>query len=123
METDLDEHKYVFHSPSSIAYTYSRLVIDTLEKTDKDRKCYRMINGVLAERKVETVLPILQTTSNGVWNTYIHTHAHAIKQYVTDALTFLKIKTAMERLVEQYKQLEKEFNEFQKKNHIQVIRQ
>lgn len=36
------------------------LVIKTLEPLDKQRKCFRLIGGVLVERTVEEVLPAVQ---------------------------------------------------------------
>nr|CAG4642229.1 EOG090X0L97 [Eurycercus lamellatus] len=47
LEMDLNEHK---------------LVIETLQNVDADRKCFRMVGGVLVERTVKEVLPAL--TSN-----------------------------------------------------------
>merc|ERR1712095_154469 len=44
LQMDLNEHK---------------LVIETLEKTDKDRRCFRLVGGVLVERKVGEVEPAL----------------------------------------------------------------
>ena len=58
--------------------TYSRLVLETLQPLSDDRKCFRMINGVLTERTVKEVVPILQTNSDG-------------------------LKKALEELVKQYK--------------------
>src|SRR2546429_8315396 len=43
-----------------------RLVLETLEPLPKDRKCYRMINGVLVERTVADVVPALKTNSEGL---------------------------------------------------------
>merc|ERR550539_641162 len=43
-QNDLNEHK---------------LVIETLEGVEKDRKCFRMVGGVLVERKVGEVEPAL----------------------------------------------------------------
>ena len=44
----------------------SRLVIETLEPLPKDRKCFRMVNGVLVERTINDVLPALKTNSDGL---------------------------------------------------------
>jgi hypothetical protein len=44
----------------------SRLVIDTLEPLPQDRKCFRMINGVLVERTVKDVIPSLKTNADGL---------------------------------------------------------
>ncbi|PGG95047.1 hypothetical protein AJ80_10034, partial [Polytolypa hystricis UAMH7299] len=43
-----------------------KLVIDTLEPLPKDRKCFRMINGVLVERTVKEVTPSLKTNADGL---------------------------------------------------------
>lgn len=45
---------------------YSRLVLETLKPLPGERKCFRMINGVLVERTVKDVLPALQTNSDGL---------------------------------------------------------
>jgi hypothetical protein len=58
--------------------TLPRLVLETLEPLSGDRKCFRMINGVLTERTVKEVVPILKTNSDG-------------------------LKKALEELVKQYK--------------------
>lgn len=36
------------------------MVIETLKNADQNRKCYRMIGGVLVERQVKDVEPILR---------------------------------------------------------------
>lgn len=43
-----------------------RLVLETLGSVPKDRKCFRLINGILVERTVEEVVPVLQTNANGL---------------------------------------------------------
>lgn len=43
-----------------------RLVIETLDPLPSDRKCFRMVNGVLVERTVQDVLPALKTNSDGL---------------------------------------------------------
>ncbi|SOV05474.1 related to GIM4 - Gim complex component (prefoldin subunit 2) [Ustilago sp. UG-2017a] len=77
LEGEADEHK---------------LVIDTLSeasKNDPDRKCFRLIGGVLVERTVKEVLPALQTNLEG-------------------------LKQILETLLKQYKQKETELQEFQR---------
>lgn len=36
-----------------------RMVIETLKNVNEDRKCFRLVGGVLTERKVKDVLPVL----------------------------------------------------------------
>ena len=43
-----------------------RLVLETLEPLPADRKCFRMINGVLVERTVKDVVPALKVNSEGL---------------------------------------------------------
>ncbi|KAI1936977.1 Cochaperone prefoldin complex subunit [Ophidiomyces ophidiicola] len=43
-----------------------KLVVETLEPLSGDRKCFRMINGVLVERTVKDVIPALKTNSDGL---------------------------------------------------------
>jgi prefoldin subunit 2 len=58
-----DPHRYSLHSPADIFW---RLVLETLEPLSADRKCFRMINGVLVERTVKEVVPALKTNSEGL---------------------------------------------------------
>ena len=41
-------------------------MLETLEPLSGDRKCFRMINGVLAERTVKDVVPALKTNADGL---------------------------------------------------------
>lgn len=60
--------EFHFHRPDTCYQVYNidicsfafRLVIDALKAVDGDRKCYRLIGGVLVERKVKEVLPPLE---------------------------------------------------------------
>lgn len=56
-------HELTAH-PLTIPFT--RLVLDTLEPLPGDRKCFRMINGVLVERTVKDVIPALRTNAEGL---------------------------------------------------------
>ncbi|KAJ1647284.1 Cochaperone prefoldin complex subunit [Coemansia erecta] len=80
LELQLDEHS---------------LVIKTMSPMPEDRKCFRLINGVLVERTVKEVLPALKTNKEGIAKT-------------------------IEQLTAQYRAKDKEFVEFQQKNHIRV---
>ncbi|XP_043541214.1 prefoldin subunit 2, partial [Chiloscyllium plagiosum] len=42
------------------------LVIDTLAEVDPDRRCFRMVGGVLVERTVREVLPALESNKQQV---------------------------------------------------------
>ncbi|KAL1603959.1 Cochaperone prefoldin complex subunit [Paraconiothyrium brasiliense] len=64
-----------------------KLVLETLEPLPGDRKCFRMINGVLTERTVKEVVPILKTNSDG-------------------------LKKALEELVKQYKSKQEEMEKW-----------
>ncbi|KAI9887070.1 MAG: hypothetical protein M1823_001142 [Watsoniomyces obsoletus] len=43
-----------------------KLVLETLEPLPGDRKCFRMINGVLVEGTVREAVPALRTNSEGL---------------------------------------------------------
>lgn len=43
-----------------------RLVLETLTPLSGNRKCFRLVNGVLMERTVSDVLPVLQTNADGL---------------------------------------------------------
>ena len=64
-----------------------RLVTETLQPLPDDRKCFRLINGVLVERTVKDVLPALKTNSDG-------------------------LKQVLEELLKQYKGKEDEMNKW-----------
>ena len=72
--------------------------METLTPLPSERKCFRMINGVLVERTVGEVLPTLQTNADG-------------------------LKEVMESLVKQYKGKQEEMEKWKKKNNVQVVQQ
>ncbi|GAA6049455.1 hypothetical protein JCM3770_007348 [Rhodotorula araucariae] len=76
------------------------LVLDTLQtahKTAPERKCFRLVGGVLVERTVADVLPQLEAQ-------------------------FEQLKGVLETLTAQYKTKESAFGQWQRDNNI-VIRQ
>ncbi|KAJ8070272.1 hypothetical protein OCU04_000655 [Sclerotinia nivalis] len=75
-----------------------KLVLETLEPLPGDRKCFRMINGVLVERTVKDVVPALKTNSEG-------------------------LRKVLEDLVKQYNSKQSEMEKWKKKNNIQVVQQ
>ncbi|KAK5092804.1 Cochaperone prefoldin complex subunit [Exophiala xenobiotica] len=81
IEQEIEEHK---------------LVTETLEPLPGDRKCFRLINGVLVERTVEDVLPALKTNSDG-------------------------LKQVLDELLKQYKSKQEEMDKWKKKNNVQVV--
>jgi hypothetical protein len=40
--------------------------METLQPLPENRKCFRLINGVLVERTVKDILPALKTNSDGL---------------------------------------------------------
>ncbi|KAI8635350.1 Prefoldin beta-like protein [Xylariaceae sp. FL1651] len=73
-----------------------KLVLETLEPLSDDRKCFRMINGVLVERTVKDVVPALKTNADG-------------------------LKKVLDDLVKQYKTKQDDLEKWKKKNNIQVV--
>ncbi|KAJ6264609.1 putative prefoldin subunit 2 [Drechslerella dactyloides] len=83
VEQDVEEHK---------------LVIDSLKPVSEDRRCFRMINGVLTERKAGEVLPALTTNVDG-------------------------LKKVLDGLVKEYKRVQDEMDAWKAKNNVQVVSQ
>ncbi|RUS32569.1 Prefoldin beta-like protein [Jimgerdemannia flammicorona] len=81
LEAEVEEHK---------------LVIDTIAPLNSDRKCFRMVGGVLVERTVKDVLPALKTNYEG-------------------------INSVIQQFLQSYKRKEDEFVAFQKKYNIQIV--
>ncbi|KAG9301227.1 hypothetical protein G9A89_012610 [Geosiphon pyriformis] len=81
LEAEAEEHK---------------AVVETLSPLSGDRKCFRLVGGVLVERTVKDVLPALTTNHAGIRN-------------------------VMDQLVGQYKKKEEEFVAFQKEHNIRVV--
>ncbi|KAM5443658.1 Cochaperone prefoldin complex subunit [Microsporum ferrugineum] len=72
--------------------------MESLQPLPLDRKCFRMINGVLVERTVKDVIPSLKTNADG-------------------------LKQVLDELMKQYKSKQDEMDNWKKKNHIQVVQQ
>ncbi|KAI9208318.1 Prefoldin beta-like protein [Polychytrium aggregatum] len=72
-----------------------QLVVDTISPLQGDRKCFRLVGGVLVERTVKEVLPAVSTNMDG-------------------------ISKLIQTLAQQYKKKEDDMVEFQKKWNIQV---
>jgi prefoldin subunit 2 len=72
IEQETEEHKlatpFLIFRLNMANHTFGpfRLVIETLEPLPKNRKCFRMVNGVLVERTVEDVIPSLKTNADGL---------------------------------------------------------
>lgn len=71
------------------------MVIDTLKTVNEDRVCYRMIGGVLCERTVKEVLPVLENN----------------KEQLTKVI---------EALTEQLTKKGTEINEYKEKHNIRI---
>ncbi|KND95328.1 putative prefoldin subunit 2 [Tolypocladium ophioglossoides CBS 100239] len=97
IEQEAEEHKYdpPFSHP---CLTCLLLVLETLEPLSEDRKCFRLINGVLVERTVKDVVPALRTNQDG-------------------------LKKVLDDLVKQYKTKQDDLDKWKKKNNVQVVQQ
>lgn len=71
------------------------MVIETLKNVNEDRKCFRMVGGVLTERKVKDVLPVLVANKE-------------------------KLTELMAKLNEQMTKKGEEINEYKEKHNIRI---
>lgn len=69
------------------------MVIETLKNVNEDRKCFKLVGGVLTERKVKDVLPVLITNQE-------------------------KLKEFIEKLHEQIAKKGQEINDYREKHNI-----
>ncbi|KAJ2960898.1 hypothetical protein NQ176_g11026 [Zarea fungicola] len=76
----------------------TRLVLETLEPLEENRKCFRLVNGVLVERTVKDIVPALKTNHDG-------------------------LKKVLDDLVKNYKTKQDELDSWKKKNNVQVVQQ
>lgn len=112
--------------PQNVTGTYdvffsSRLVIETLEPLPKDRKCFRMVNGVLVERTINDVLPALKTNSDGLKQVL----EEMLKQYKTkqSELDNWKVRLHLRNSIMAIRKPREILTllDLQKKNNIQVV--
>jgi chaperonin cofactor prefoldin len=92
-------------------------VLETLEPLPADRKCFRMINGVLVERTVKDVIPALKTNSDGLRKVL----EDLVKQYNIKKVEMENWKVYSPRA--EREELDQLTFAFQKKNNIQVVQQ
>ncbi|KAI9814320.1 MAG: hypothetical protein M1826_002286 [Phylliscum demangeonii] len=75
-----------------------KLVLETLDPLPADRKCFRLINGVLVQRTVKDVVPAVKTNADG-------------------------LRTVLDDLLKQYKERQTEMEKWKRRNHVQVLQQ
>lgn len=97
VDLEVESNEHALDKCFFMIYFYEiRLVIETLMNHPSERKCFRMIGGVLVEKNVKEVLPSLKTNQEG-------------------------IKSMIDQLSKQYKSQEEQFNKWQKDNNIKII--
>lgn len=96
-------------------------MLETLEPLPGDRKCFRMINGVLVERTVQDVKPALQTNAEGLKKVL----DDLVKQYKTKQDELEKWKVGQR---DSFSPINSHFSHglrlttpLQKKNNVQVV--
>lgn len=85
-----------------------RLVHDTLGSVDSERKCFRLVGGVLVERTVQEVLPAVEQHKAGV-----RRRAGACSRPRAVADPIAQIKQLIDTLSSQLKKKEEELNKLQ----------
>ncbi|KAG9127887.1 hypothetical protein FRC07_007962 [Ceratobasidium sp. 392] len=104
LEAEAEEHELVLATLSD-PYT-----------NDPDRKCFRMIGGVLVERTVKDVVPSLEMNRNGVSILTVF-----LAPAIVSPSASQQLKGVLETLVKQYKSKEEDFNTFQREHKIRVL--
>ena len=80
---------------------------------DPDRKCFRLIGGVLVERTVKDITPALKTNRDGVRRSF---------DYLSNTLlTLPKILKVIATLAEQYTTKEKDLDSFKREYNIRLV--
>jgi prefoldin subunit 2 len=69
--------------------------MESMAPLETDRKCFRLINGVLVERKVKDVVPALKQNMDNIY-------------------------AVMQKLADTFKQKEKEAADYQQKHNIRI---
>ena len=89
--------------------------MDALKKVNQDRKCFRLVGGVLVERTVRDVLPALQYNSQQVAMLLIHLYQlHPFHSFI------LQLTGLLSKLETQLTEKGKELNAFKLKHGIQI---
>ena len=99
LQMDLNEHN---------------LVIETLDKVEKDRRCFRLVGGVLVERKVGEVEPALVGNRGKVSYLYIHV------LHMDFSKCLLQLSKLIETLEKQLTEKGGDINAYIEKHNIQI---
>ncbi|XP_058800604.1 prefoldin subunit 2 isoform X3 [Phymastichus coffea] len=98
--------------------TVLRVVVDTLKIVDPHRKCYRMVGGILCERTVQEIMPVLLGNKDQLMNVIKSLKEQLSKKgsEINDYKKKYKIRIKMQ----DYKQKQENFTE-SKRNAVVVL--
>lgn len=85
---------------------------DTLAN-EPERKCFRLVGGVLVERTVKDVVPALQMNRDGVCDVTVRLGVR-----LTLSVCSIQIQKVISNLAEQYKTKEADFENFKRDYNI-----
>lgn len=98
------------------------MVIRTIKDMDAQRRCFRLVGGVLVERTVGEVLPAVQKNHDGVRARVRCVRGERVRAGDGNAcFVCVQIRAAVEKLTEQLRAKQQEVNEFRAQHQLNQL--